>query len=125
MKRISKNRDLFEASLAEAITVRVEASKMPYQATFADLEGGGPWTQVQEPTPQEPVEERKFTMPPGAREFFQIVYSFPPAGQMDPEAKYQVSFSGKGETGDGPSDVFPPVAGDLVQLSYEFRRGSR
>jgi hypothetical protein len=123
MKRISNNRDLFEAAPGEVITVRVEASKTPYQATFADLESGGQWTQVQEPTPQEPVEERKFTMPPGAREFFQIVYSFPPAGQMDSDAKYQVSFSGKDGTGDGPNDVFPPVAGDLVQLSYELRRG--
>ncbi|SRR6266498_3679229 len=125
MKRISDNRDLFEAARGEDITVRVEASKTPCQTTFADLESGGQWTLVQEPTPEEPVEKREFTMPSGAREFFQIVYSFPPAGQMDPDAKYQVSFSGKGGTGDGPNDVFPPVAGDLVQLSYEFRRGKR
>src|SRR6266545_1048653 len=125
MKRISNNLDLFEAASGEVITVTVEAGNTPYQATFSDLESGGQWTQLQEPTPQKPVEKLTFTMPAGSKEFFQIVYSFPPEGQMDPDAKYQVSFSGKGGTGDGPNDVFPPVAGDLVQLSYEFRRGKR
>ncbi len=120
MKRVNINRDSFEANPNETITVTVEACKTPYQAAFSDLESGGPWNSVQVPTAAQPVEKRQFTMPTGAREFFEIDYSFPPTGQTDPDAKYRITFVGGGTT-DGPKDVLPPVAGDLTGLPYEFR----
>jgi len=120
MKRISNNRDLFEANAGEMITITVAASQTPYQGTFSGLESGEQWTSVQSPTPARPVEKRQFTMPAAAREFFDIVYSFPPVGQADANAKYLITFSGGGAT-DGPNDVLPPVAGDLDDLPYEFR----
>jgi hypothetical protein len=120
LKRISQNRDLFEADPGETISVTIQATKTPYQATFSTLESGGQWTAVQSPTPAQPVEVRQFTMPGGSREFFDIVYAFPPPDQTDADAKYSITFSGNGTT-DGPNDVLPPVAGDLDDLPYEFR----
>ena len=121
MKRISNNRDLFEANSGEKITVIVAASKTPYQVTFSSLESGGQWAVVQQPTPALPIEKRQFTMPGGSREFFAIVYGFPPAAQTDPDAKYSISFASNDGTRDLPEDVFPPVAGDVDELPYEFR----
>jgi hypothetical protein len=121
MRRLSPNRDLFEASPGEKITVTVEAVKTPFQATFSDLKSGGQWTVLQPPTPSRPVEKRQFTMPNATREFFTILYAFPPAGQTNSDAKYRVTFAGTGGTSDGPNDVLPPVAGDLEDLPYEFR----
>ncbi len=120
MKRLSNDRDLFEAPAGETITVAVEAHKTPYQATFSNLESEGSWAPSQAPTPAQPVEKRQFKMPVGSREFFGIVYSFPPSDQTDPEAKYLITLSGGGAT-DGPNEIFLPVAGDVVNLSYEFR----
>lgn len=121
MKRISINQDLFEASPGETITVTVEAKKTPYQATLSSMESGGQWTIVQNPTPAQPVEKRRFDMPATAREFFAIAYGFPPSGQADPDAKYSITFSGAGGTGDGPNNVLPPVAGNVRDLPYEFQ----
>jgi hypothetical protein len=120
LKRLSNNRDLFEAPAQEQITVTVEASKVPYQVTFSVLESGGTWTQVQNPTAQTPVEIRSFKMPSVSREFFDITYSFPPAASTDADAKYKVTISGGGTT-DGPNSVLPPPAGSTVDLPYEFR----
>lgn len=120
MKRISQNRDLFEASAGETITVTLEASKTPFQGTFSELGSGGKWTSVQIPTPAQPVEKRKFTMPENTREFFDIVCAFPPQDQMNPDAKYRLSFS-SGGTVDGPNDVLPPFVGDINDLFCEFR----
>lgn len=121
MKRISNNRDLFEAKPGEEITVIVSASKTPFQVTFSKLESGGQWVTLQQPTPSEPIEKRQFAMPAGSREFFAIVYGFPPASQTDPDAKYSVSFASDNGTRDLPEDVFPPVIGDVDDLPYEFR----
>ncbi len=121
MKRLSNNRDLFEAKTNEVITVTIGAEKTPHQVTFSDLESGGQWSIVQAPTPQQPIEKRQFTMPSGSRDFFAIVYAFPPSGQTNPGAKYHVSFSGEGGTTDGPNSVLPPASGDLEDLPYEFR----
>ena len=119
MKRISNNRDLFEAPKNEQITVTVEASKTPFQATFSRLESGGAWTQVQTPTVAAPVEIRRFTMPAGSREFFVISYGFPPVAVTDPAAKYNVTISGGG-TVDGPNDINPPASGNSEDLPYQF-----
>lgn len=121
MRRLSANRDLFEASPGEKIIATVEAVRTPFQATFSDLESGGQWTLIQSPAPSKPVEKRQFTMPGGTREFFAIVYAFPPAGQTNSDAKYRVTFAGAGGTSDGPNEVLPPVAGDTEELPYEFR----
>jgi len=121
LKRISQNRDLFEADPGEAITVTVEAVNTPYQTTFSDLESGGKWTSVQQPTPSRPIEKREFTMPGEAREFFMIDYAFPPADQTNRGAQYKVTFAGANGTSDGPTDVFPPASGDEDDLPYEFR----
>ena len=121
LKRISQNRDLFEANPDEKITVTVEASNTPYQATFSSLESGGQWTSIQAPTPAQPIEKRQFTMPRTSRELFAIVYAFPPNGQVDPNAKYRITFAGAGGTSDGPNDVLPPASGDIDDLPYEFR----
>jgi hypothetical protein len=121
VKRISNNRDLFEANTGETITVTISASKTPYQVTFSSLESSGQWTVTQQPTPATPIEKRQFTMPGGAREFFAIVYAFPPADQTDPDAKYSISFASNDGTRDLPEDVFPPVAGDIDNLPYEFQ----
>lgn len=119
MKRINQHRDLFEANPGEVITVAIEASRVPYQATFSDLGSGNNWTKLQEPTPRVPVERRRFIMPPTDREFFDIVYAFPPSDQVDPAAKYMVTISS--DITDGPNDVFPPFVGDITDLFYEFR----
>ena len=119
MKRISQNRDLFEANPGEVITVTVEAKRVPYQATFSGLGSGKHWTKLQEPTSADPVEKRRFTMPGSDREFFDIVYAFPPAGQGDPAAKYLITIAS--DITDGPNDVFPPFVGDINDLFYEFR----
>jgi len=121
LKRISNNRALFEADPGETITVTVEATKTPYDVTFSPLESGGQWKTLQEPTPEQPVEKRQFKMPATVREFYTITYGFPPAGQTDPDAKYSITFSGAGGTGDGPKDVLPPAAGNERELPYEFR----
>jgi len=121
LKRISQNRDLFEASANETITVTVEASNTPYQVTFSALESGGQGTSLQSPTPANYVEYRQFTMPAASRELFTIVYAFPPNGQIDPNAKYRITLAGAGGTSDGPNNVFPPVSGDIDDLPYEFR----
>ena len=121
MKRISQNRDLFEADPGEAITVTVEAVNTPYQTTFSDLESGGEWTSVQQPTPSRPIEKREFTMPGAAREFFMIDYGFPPANQTNRGAQYKVTFEGANGSSDGPTDVFPPASGDEDDLPHEFR----
>jgi hypothetical protein len=121
MKRISQNRDLFEANPSEPITVTVEAVNTPYQVTFSDLESGGRWTSLQSPTPARPIEKRTFAMPSRSREFFVIVYSFPPDGHGDPNAKYTITFAGAAGSSDGPNDVLPPVSGDIDDLPYEFR----
>ena len=121
MKRLSNNRDLFEAAAGEVITVTVEAKKTPFHVTYSDLSSGGIWTVVQVPTAQLPVEKRQFTMPGGSRETFVIVYGFPPAGTADAGAKYKVSFTGAGGTSDGPNGITPLAFGDLVDLPYEFR----
>ena len=120
MKRLSNNRDLFEAPGGEQITVTVEASKLPYQATFSVLSSGGAWTQVQNPTLQRPVEVRRFTMPTASREFSVISYGFPPVAVTDPAAKYTITIAGGGTT-DGPNDVLPPPSGSTVDPPYEFR----
>lgn len=120
MKRISQNRDLFESTAGETITLTVEAVKTPFQATLSDLGSSGQWVQVQQPTPGQPVEKRQFTMPRNPREFFDIIYGFPPSGQMNADAKYTISFSGGGTT-DGPNDVLPPFVGNITDLFYEFR----
>ena len=120
MRRISKNRDLFEANPGETVSVIIEAIKTPYQVTFSTLESGGQWTTIQSPTPAKSVEVRQFTMPSGTREFFDVVYAFPPPDQTNADASYAVTLSGSGTT-DGPNDVLPPVAGDLDDLPYEFR----
>lgn len=121
LKRLSQNRDLFEASPNEPITVTVEASNTPYQVTFSSFESGAKCTSVQNPTPAQPIEKRKFTMPSTSRELFVILYAFPPSGQTDLNAKYRVTFAGEGGTSDGPNDVLPPIAGDVEDLPYEFR----
>ena len=121
MKRISNNRALFEANPGETISITVEAKRTPYDAAFSSLESGGQWKIVQEPTPAQPVEKREFKMPATAREFYEIKYGFPPAGQTNPDAKYSITFSGAGGTSDGPRDVLPPVAGDEKELPYEFQ----
>lgn len=121
MKRISNNRDLFEANPNEVISVTVEASDTPYQATFSALESGGQWTSLQSPTPANPVEKRQFTMPGTSRELFVIVYAFPPGGQTAPNAKYRITLAGAAATSDGPNDVLPPASGDIDDLPYEFR----
>lgn len=121
MKRISQNRDLFEANSGELITVTVEAVNTPYQATLSDLESGGQWTSIQQPTPAKPTEKRQFTMPAAVREFFMIDYAFPPANQTSRGAKYKVTFTGANGTSDGPNDVLPPASGDEDDLPYEFR----
>lgn len=69
MKRLSNNRDLFEAAADEVITVTIQARKVPFAATFSDLESGGHWTVLQHPTPQNPVEKKQFTMPSGPERF--------------------------------------------------------
>ena len=119
MKRISQDRDLFEANPREVITVTVEAKRVPYQATFSGVGTGKKWTKLQEPTPAQPIEKRTFTMPGSDREFFDIVYAFPPANQADPAEKYLVTISS--DITDGPNDVFPPFVGDINDLFYEFR----
>lgn len=121
MKRISQNRDLFEAAPGEAIAVTVEAVNTPFEVTFSDLESGGEWTSVQQPTPPRPIEKREFTMPSTAREFFMIDYAFPPAAQTNRGAQYKVTFAGANGSSDGPNDVFPPASGDEDDLPYEFR----
>jgi hypothetical protein len=121
LKRISQNRDVFQADPGEIITVTVEAVSTPYQVTFSDLDSGLKWTSVQSPTPATPVEIQTFTMPSTVRELFVIAYSFPPPDQIDPNAKYRITFAGAGGTSDGPNDVDPPVSGDLEDLPYEFR----
>jgi hypothetical protein len=121
LKRISQNRDLFEANPSEEITVIVEASNTPYQATLSSLESGGQWTSLQSPTPAQPAEKRRFAMPRTSRELFAIVYAFPPNGQIDPNAKYRITLTGAGGTSDGPNDVLPPASGDIDDLPYEFR----
>ena len=120
MKRISQNRDLFESIAGETITLTVEAIKTPFQVTFSDLGSGSQWTPLQQPTPGQPVEKRQFTMPNSPREFFDVIYGFPPSGQMNAAAKYTISFS-RGGTTDGPNDVFPPFVGNITDLFYEFR----
>ncbi len=120
MKRLTENRDLFEAAAGEVITVTVKAQRIPYQVTFSTLDSGGQWTVVQVPTPQVPVEIRTLTMPASKREFFTIVYAFPPAVSTDGSAKYRVSFSGVGAS-DGPNSVVPLSSGDIDDLPYEFR----
>jgi len=120
MRRLSNNRDLFEAQGGEQITVTVEASKVPYQATFSALESGAAWTKVQNPTLQRPVEVRRFAMPNASREFSVISYGFPPVAVTDPAAKYTIMISGGGTT-DGPNDVLPPPSGTIVNPPYEFR----
>jgi hypothetical protein len=120
LKRISRNRYLFEANPGEVITVTLAANKTPYQATFSTLESGGMWGSLQSPTPAQPVEKRQFIKSGKVREFFDIVYAFPPPGQTDPDAKYLITFSGGGTT-DGPNDVLPPIVGDVDDLPYEFR----
>jgi len=119
VKRISQHRDLFEANPGEIIMVTVQASRVPYAATFSDLGSGNEWTKAQEPTPQVPVEKRRFTMPASASEFFDILYAFPPSDQADPAAKYMVTISS--DITDGPKDVFPPFVGNVNDLFYEFR----
>jgi hypothetical protein len=121
LKRISQNRDLFEANPNETITVTVEASNTPYQVTFSALQSGGQWTPLQSPTPANPVEKRQFKMPAATGELFVIVYAFPPSGQTDPNAMYHITLAGANGTSDGPNDVLPPVSGDIDDLSYEFR----
>lgn len=121
LKRISQNRDLFEADANEPISVTVEASNTPYQATFSSLQSGGQWTVLQSPTPANPVEKRQFKMPAGTGELFVITYRFPPSGQTDPNAKYLITFGGVNGTSDGPNDVLPPLAGDEDDVPYEFR----
>ena len=118
MKRISQNRDLFQANPGETITVSIEASQVPFQVTFSDLGSGSNWTSVQKPTPAAPVEKRQFTMPQNVREFFDIVYGFPPANQMNLAGKYLMSFSSG--TTDGPNGVLPPFVGDINDLSTSF-----
>lgn len=118
MKKISNN--LFEADPDEPISVTVEAKNTPYDVNFSSLESTGQWEIVQAPTPAQPVEKRKFKMPTTVREFFEIRYGFPPAGQTNPDAKYSITFSGAGGTGDGPRDVLPPASGDERELPYEF-----
>jgi hypothetical protein len=112
---------LFEANAGETIIVTVQAKKTPYDVTFSSLESGGQWVVDQNPTPTLPIEKRRFDMPAAVREFFTIVYGFPPSTQTDPDAKYSITFSGAGGTGEGPRDVLPPVAGDEKELPYEFR----
>jgi hypothetical protein len=121
LKRISQNRALFEANPNEMITVTVEASNAPYQATFSSLKSGSQWTVLQSPTPTQPIEKRQFMMPAIFPELFAIVYVFPPNGQIAPNAKYRITFAGAGYTSDGPNDVIPPVSGDMDDLPYEFR----
>jgi hypothetical protein len=120
VKRISQNRDLFESTAGETITLTVEAIKTPFQVTFSDLGSGSQWTPLQQPTPGQPVEQRQFTMPNDPREFFDIIYGFPPSDQMKDGAKYLISLSGGGTT-DGPNGVFPPFVGNITDLFYEFR----
>ncbi len=121
MKRISQNRDLFEANTNETITVTVEASNTPYQVTFSALESGGQWTSLQSPTPANPVEKRQFTMPGASRELFVIDYAFPPSANSDPNALYRITLAGANGTSDGPNNVLPPASGDIDDLPYEFR----
>jgi hypothetical protein len=121
VKRLNQNRELFEAAPGETITVTVEASKTPFQVTFSGLGSGQKWASSSGPTPGNSVQIKEFIMPGNPREFFDIVYAFPPSGQADPGAKYFVSFSGGGGTSDGPIDVFPPFVGDICDLFYEFR----
>jgi len=120
MKRINELRPLYEAPVGETITVTVEAVKTPFQATFSDLGSGGQWTPLQEPTPGQPARKRQFTMPGNPREFFDIVYGFPPSDQTQPGAKYTITISGGGTT-DGPHNVRPPFVGSITDLFYEFR----
>ena len=94
---------------------------MPFQVTFSKLESGGQWTTIQSPTPQLPVEIRSFIMPAGSREFFASVYAFPPKPVIEDGAKYRIKFEGAAGTVDGPNPIPPPFAGDLLDLSYEFR----
>jgi hypothetical protein len=88
---------------------------------FSGLGSGQKWASSSGPTPENSVQIKEFIMPGNPREFFDIVYAFPPSGQADPGAKYFVSFSGGGGTSDGPIDVFPPFVGDICDLFYEFR----
>jgi hypothetical protein len=124
VKRISNNRDLFEAPRDEQITVTIEASRVPFQATFSGLESSSQWTQVQTPSQLSPIEIRRFTMPAGLREFFAVSYGFPPAALTDAAAKYRITISG-GETVDGPNDIDPPAAGSSEDLPYQFNVAAR
>ena len=121
MKRLTEVRDLFESTKNETITITIEAKKLPYQVTFSDLESGGQWTSIQTPTPQLPVEVRSFKMPAGSREFFAIVYAFPPNNVIAPGARYRIKLEGAAATSDGPNPIPPPFTGSLLDLSYEFR----
>jgi hypothetical protein len=103
------------------ITVTVTAANTPFEVTFSSLESGSQWKIIVEPDPSRPIEKRQFNMPSGRREFFTIVYAFPPADQADPDAKYSVSFSSGDGTRDLPEDIFPPSVGDIDELPYEFR----
>jgi hypothetical protein len=122
VRRLSNNRELLEADPGEEITIAVQAVRTPYQATFSDLESGGHWNIVQDPSPENPKEVRKFLMSAGAREFFVLVFGFPPPQQADLAAVYLVKITGKDGTSDGPRKFRAPAAGNLLDIPYEFRR---
>jgi hypothetical protein len=121
VRRLSPNRDLFEADSNETIDITVQAVKTPYQVTFSKLQSGGQWKVELTPTPETSIEKRSFTMPSTSGELFVIAYSFPPKDQADPDAKYRITVGGADGTSDGPNDVDPPVSGNIEDLPYEFR----
>jgi len=57
----------------------------------------------------------------GADNSFTITYRFPPLGQRDPNAQYEVTFQGKNGTGDGPITIFSLPALESITPLYEFR----
>jgi hypothetical protein len=121
MKRVSQNQALYEVAAGELITVSVEAVAAPFEAAFSDLESGGHWAIIQQPTAQVPIARRSFIAPHGVREFFAIAYSFAPTAQRSTGAQYKITVSGAAGTSDGPEPVLPPFVGDLEDLPYQFR----
>jgi hypothetical protein len=119
MKRISTHLDLFEANPGEDITITIQARHTPLDVTFSKLDSGQNWIFPPGTNPPDAT-KRLFTMPVN-REFFVVVYGFPPPESTDLRAEYLVKFTSNDGTSDGPRKVLPPSSGTHLDLPYDFR----
>jgi len=118
MRRLNPVLDIFSADPGEVITVTVQAKNTVPMATVSALASGGPWTIITVPTPSNPVDQRRFTMP-SMNESFAVGYQFsppPPTGGQS----YTIAFASSDGSTDGPKTILRPASSPPVTLGYVF-----